>query len=36
LTTARSQLHLALSRREVDPGVAPLPASPPTEESSHL
>jgi O-antigen/teichoic acid export membrane protein len=36
LTTARSQLHLALSRREVDPGAPPLPASPPTEESSHL
>jgi O-antigen/teichoic acid export membrane protein len=32
LTTARSQLALAVSRGEA----APLPASPPTQESSHL
>lgn len=36
LTTARSQLQLALSRREVAPDVDSLAASPPSEESSHL
>jgi hypothetical protein len=36
LTTARAQLQLALSRREVAPDVDSLAASPPSEESSHL